>query len=302
VRVGIVLRELARHPDQARRLLERAATAGLDHIGVGDHVSFWVGAGRDGLVDATALAMLHPTLPVHLAVYLLALRHPVLVARQLSTLAELAPGRLVLGVGVGGEDRHEVAICGVDPATRGRRMDECLSLVRRLLQGQPVSHHGGFFDLDDALILPAPDPPVPIVVGGRSEAAVRRAARLGDGWLGIWVSPARFAAVTAAIDRLAGEAGRAGVAWRHGMQVWCGLGASHGEARDRLAAAMEAVYRIPFARFARYSPAGTPEEVADFLAGYLTAGCRSFNLVACAGDPDAAVEGAARVKALLAAS
>ena len=63
--------------------------------------------------------------------YLLPLRHPVLVARQLADIERLAPGRLVLGVGVGGEDRHEVAICGVDPATRGARMDECLAVLRR---------------------------------------------------------------------------------------------------------------------------------------------------------------------------
>jgi alkanesulfonate monooxygenase SsuD/methylene tetrahydromethanopterin reductase-like flavin-dependent oxidoreductase (luciferase family) len=300
VRVGIVVRDWGHDPGGARRLLALAAAAGVDHAGVGDHVSFWVGAGRDGLVDATALAMLHPSLPVHVVVYLLALRHPVLVARQLATLAELAPGRLVLGVGVGGEDRHEVAICGVDPATRGRRMDECLPLLRRLLAGEAVSHHGEFFDLDDALVLPAPDPPVPIVVGGRSGAAVRRAARLGDGWLGIWVSPSRFGAVAAQIEQLAGETGRAGVRWRHGMQVWCGLGASREAARAPLAAAMESTYRIPFERFERYSPAGTPRDVATFLAPYVEAGCRSFNLVACAGDPHAAVEGVAAVKALLA--
>jgi alkanesulfonate monooxygenase SsuD/methylene tetrahydromethanopterin reductase-like flavin-dependent oxidoreductase (luciferase family) len=72
---------------------------------------------------------------------------------------------------------------------------------------------------------------VPIVVGGRSEAAVRRAARLGDGWLGIWVSAARFAKVVATIDEVAEQAGRRMIAWRHGMQVWCGLGDSQEQAR-----------------------------------------------------------------------
>ena len=72
---------------------------------------------------AAVLAALHPTLPVHTGVYLLPLRHPVLVARQIADLGRVAPGRLVFGVGIGGEDRHEVAICGVDPATRGRRMN-----------------------------------------------------------------------------------------------------------------------------------------------------------------------------------
>jgi alkanesulfonate monooxygenase SsuD/methylene tetrahydromethanopterin reductase-like flavin-dependent oxidoreductase (luciferase family) len=171
--------------DAAMEYLARVGEAGIDYVCCGDHVSFF-GLGFDGLVQATALAMLHPTLPVHLGVYLLPLRHPVLVARQLADFAGLAPGRLVLGVGVGGEDRHEVSVCGVDPATRGSRMDECLAIVRQLLDGSAVSFHGAFFDLDEAVIAPAPAAPIPIIVGGRSDAAVRRAGRLGDGWLGIW--------------------------------------------------------------------------------------------------------------------
>src|SRR5262249_33487693 len=75
--------------------LARAHDAGIDHVCCGDHVSFFVGVGLDGLIQATTLAMLHPTLPVMTGVYLLPLRHPVLVARQLSDLDQLAPGRLV---------------------------------------------------------------------------------------------------------------------------------------------------------------------------------------------------------------
>jgi hypothetical protein len=72
--VGIFPPVFDRDPGELRRFLARAADAGLDHVAVGDHVSFWVGAGRDGLVDATAMAMLHPALPVHVAVHLLAMR------------------------------------------------------------------------------------------------------------------------------------------------------------------------------------------------------------------------------------
>ena len=61
--------------------------------------------------------------------------HPVAVARQVSSLSMLAPGRLVFGVGMGGDDPHELEVCGVDPRTRGRRMDECLTVVRGLLAG-----------------------------------------------------------------------------------------------------------------------------------------------------------------------
>jgi alkanesulfonate monooxygenase SsuD/methylene tetrahydromethanopterin reductase-like flavin-dependent oxidoreductase (luciferase family) len=287
-------------PARLREFLAAADEAGFDHVCWGDHVSFFIGVGFDGMLAATALAAAHPTLPVYTAVYLLPLRHPVLVARQLADFAMLAPGRLTFGVGVGGEDRHEVAICGVDPKTRGRRMDECLEVVRALLTSEPTTFHGEFFDIDDALIAPAPAERVPIVVGGRSDAAVRRVGRLGDGWLGIWNSPRRFAEVVGLVDEEAERAGRSDHPRRHGMQVWCGIGADHNEARAALAPAMQAFYQIPFERFEKYSPAGTPDEVATFLAPYVEAGCTSFNLIPQASDPQVALEGAAEVKRLLA--
>jgi alkanesulfonate monooxygenase SsuD/methylene tetrahydromethanopterin reductase-like flavin-dependent oxidoreductase (luciferase family) len=291
---------MSKGPDELRSFLGRVEDAGLDHVCCGDHVSFFIGIGTDGLLSASAYATAHPRLPVFTAVYLLPLRHPVLVARQLSDYASFAPGRLVFGVGVGGEDPHEVAICGVDPRTRGRRMDECLEIVRGLLTGEPVTFHGEFFDLDDALVLPAPADPIPIVIGGRSDAAVRRAGRLGDGWLGIWNSARRFGEVVEQIDAAAAQAGRDGHPRRHGMQVWCGIGASHEEARAVLAPAMQAFYQIPFERFEKYSPTGTPDDVAAFLAPYVEAGCTSFNLIPQARDPETALAGAAEVKRLLA--
>jgi alkanesulfonate monooxygenase SsuD/methylene tetrahydromethanopterin reductase-like flavin-dependent oxidoreductase (luciferase family) len=286
--------------EATRAFLAEAGQAGVDHVCCGDHVSF-AGVGFDGLVQATTLLTLHPTLPVYTGVYLLPLRHPVLVARQLADLARIAPGRLVFGVGIGGEDRHEVSICGVDPASRGRRMDECLTVVRQLLTGQPVTFHGRFFDLDEAVIAPAPPEPLPIVVGGRSDAAITRAARLGDGWLGIWNSPRRYAE---AVERAAAEAARAArpdPPRRHAMQVWCGLAGTRQAARACLAPAMEAFYGLPFERFERYCPYGTPEDVAEFLAPYAAAGCAEFNLIPQSPDQDQAIAGTAAVRKLLSA-
>jgi alkanesulfonate monooxygenase SsuD/methylene tetrahydromethanopterin reductase-like flavin-dependent oxidoreductase (luciferase family) len=172
-------------------------------------------------------------------------------------------------------------------------------VLRALLAGETVSFHGEFFDLDDALIRPTPATPLPIIVGGRSDAAVRRAARFGDGWLGIWCSPRRFAEVVAMIDEqamaMARVPGRA-----HAMQVWCGIADSRDEARPLVATAMEGVYQIPFDRFERYSPYGTPEQVAEFLAPYVVAGCTTFNLIPQSPDAETAVHGAAEVKRLLA--
>ncbi|HZD99407.1 MAG TPA: LLM class flavin-dependent oxidoreductase, partial [Micromonosporaceae bacterium] len=181
IRVGMFapMDLLDKGPAVAAPYLARMAGSGIDHVCCGDHVSF-AGAGFDGIVQATALAMLQPTLPVYTGIYLLPLRHPMVVARQLADFHRLAPGRLVFGVGVGGEDRREVSNCGVDPGTRGQRMNESLAVLRELLSGATVTARGAFFDFDDAVIAPAPTPPIPIIVGGRSDAAVRRAAAYGD--------------------------------------------------------------------------------------------------------------------------
>jgi alkanesulfonate monooxygenase SsuD/methylene tetrahydromethanopterin reductase-like flavin-dependent oxidoreductase (luciferase family) len=191
-------------------------------------------------------------------------------------------------------------VCGVDPATRGRRMDECLAIVRQLLDGSAVSFHGAFFDLDEAVIAPAPAVPIPIIVGGRSDTAVRRAGRLGDGWLGIWNSPARFAAATALAADEAARTGRPSPPSRHAMQVWCGLADSKQTARACVAPVMEAFYQLPFERFERYCPYGTADDVAEFLTPYVDAGCTEFNLIPQSPDPDQAVAGVAAVKKLLA--
>jgi alkanesulfonate monooxygenase SsuD/methylene tetrahydromethanopterin reductase-like flavin-dependent oxidoreductase (luciferase family) len=290
---------LEQGPQAVRAFLERVGGAGLDHVCCSDHVSFFTGMGFDGLVQAAALAMLHPTLPVYTGVYLLPLRHPVLVARQLADIGRLAPGRLIFGTGVGGEDRHEVEICGVDPATRGRRMNESLTIVRQLLTGRPVSFHGTFFDLDEALIAPVPATPVPIIIGGRSDVAIRRAGRFGDGWLGIWVSARRFAAAVEMTAQEAVRVPRPDPPSRHAMQVWCGLAGSKEDARACLAPAMQAFYQLPFERFERYCPYGTADDVAEFLAPYAAAGCTEFNLIPQSPDPGQAIDGAAAVRKLL---
>ena len=110
MQVGILADdEMLKGPlDRRRARLEQVAQVGLDYVFVADHISFYTGFGMDGLIQAATAAALEPNLDIHIGVYLLALRHPVPVARQISSLCESAPGRLVLGVGVGGEDRHEI--------------------------------------------------------------------------------------------------------------------------------------------------------------------------------------------------
>jgi alkanesulfonate monooxygenase SsuD/methylene tetrahydromethanopterin reductase-like flavin-dependent oxidoreductase (luciferase family) len=301
-RVGLfpaALEQQHRDPGQASARLAHIGDAGIDHLCVGDHVSFFVGAGSDGLITGSALLAAQSELPVYVALYLLPLRHPVTVARQLATIAELAPGRLTLGVGIGGEDRHEVEICGVDPKTRGQRTDECLHILRGLAEGSSVTLDGKFFSLSDALIVPAPTPAIPLIVGGRSDRAVRRAAKLGDGWLGIWVSPDRYAAVTAAIAGQAEESGRNPTRFEHALNVWCGFGETREAAREPLATAMQAFYQMPFEPFERYSPYGTPDDVAEFLSPYIEAGCSAFNVIPCAGDSEMAIAAVGEIRKLL---
>ena len=175
---------------ERREHIARMVDKGIDHVFMADHVSFHNGLGMDGLINAATIAAQDERLKVLVGVYLLALRHPLPVARQLATIAQTAPGQLILGVGVGGEDRNEIAMCGVDPATRGRRTDECLTVLEGVAGGEPFDFDGEFFQFERALIKPAPDPAIPILIGGRVDASLERAARFGDGFGiggGVWL-------------------------------------------------------------------------------------------------------------------
>jgi alkanesulfonate monooxygenase SsuD/methylene tetrahydromethanopterin reductase-like flavin-dependent oxidoreductase (luciferase family) len=232
----------------------------MDHVCVAGHISFHGGTGFDGLISATSVLSSHDELSVIVGVYQPGLQHPMLAARQLASISQIAPGRLVLGVGVGGEDRSEVSNSGVDPATRGRRLDESLKLMRVLATGEPVDHDGEFFKLEAASILPAPSPRVPIVIGGKGDVAVRRTAEYGDGWLGIFCSARRFAQTRHEIAEAAKARGRDVPRW-YGVNVWCGLDPDEGRARAARPRDGDAV------------PAALPEVRTRRPDGYTRPGC-----------------------------
>ncbi|MFN3257802.1 MAG: LLM class flavin-dependent oxidoreductase [Ilumatobacter sp.] len=298
IRVGVStpwdLWELS--PDEQRSRLGDIADAGIDHVFTADHVSFIDGSGMDGLVALAAMSGIEPRLGLHVGVLLLALRHPMVAARQIATLAQAAPGRLTVGVGVGGEDRHEIEVCGVDPATRGRRTDVSLDVVRRLLDGEIVDADNDFFSIADASIRPIPKRQVPFVVGGRSDAAIERAGRLGDGWLAAWCSGRRFAEGCRRAEEIGGDRR---VEWQHGLQVWVGVGRDAGDARSHVANGMERFYKLPFSAFERYTPMGSAEQIADFLVPYVDAGATMLNLTPCGVDRDVELTTIAEVKRLL---
>jgi probable F420-dependent oxidoreductase len=139
-------------------------------------------------------------------VYLLNIRHPFTGARGFATLDVLSGGRAEVGVGAGWL-RAEWDAVGLDPRTRGKRLDEAIDVCRRLWSEDVVEHHGQFFDFDPVMFEPKPvQQPLPVLVGGESDAALRRAAERGDGWIGMQHTPESVAPIA---KRLRAEA-RAG--------------------------------------------------------------------------------------------
>jgi probable F420-dependent oxidoreductase len=273
----------------------RAEELGLDGIVAGDHVTFH-GYGNDGLITLAAVAAVTDTIELKTGVYLLPLRHPVPVALQVAQIDQLSLGRLVLGVGIGGEDPHEFLSCGIDPRTRGARTNESLQIIKRLWTEDNVSFKGRHFQLDDVTLYPKPLRPVPIFVGGRSDAAFVRAGRYGDGYTGIWQSIDRFREAQASIETAAAAAGREPGSIEFGMQFWTGVGSNQAEAKALVSERMEAMYGVPFERFERYTPIGTPRAVAEFIMPYVEAGARHINLVPAQRSPEENVERGAAIR------
>jgi probable F420-dependent oxidoreductase len=161
----------------------------------------------DMWTSTAAMAAVTERLRFVCGVYVLPLRDPVEVAKQASTLSILSRGRFVLGVGVGWM-KEEFDVYGVDFATRGRRMDEMIEVLHGLWSGDFFEFHGEFFDFPPILVSPKPSHPIPIYFGGAAPAALRRTARVGDGWIGTGNTPEEVPEVLGELARLRAEAGR----------------------------------------------------------------------------------------------
>jgi probable F420-dependent oxidoreductase len=136
-------------------------------------------------------------------------RHPVLVAKQLATLAGLAPGRVLPAFGLQPALPAERALFPVPPGQRGAVFDEALTLLKLALATDVVSFHGQFFTVEGASVGPLPDRPLDIWLGGSAPAGLRRAGRLADGWLGSLLTPAEAGEAVGVINDAAARAGRA---------------------------------------------------------------------------------------------
>lgn len=164
----------------------------------------------DPWVTIGALAAVTERLRFLTSIYVLPLRNPLQVAKTVATAAALSGGRVVLGVGVGWM-REEFRALEQSFERRGRRADEMIEVLRKLWQRDGyVEHHGEFFDFDRLEMRPAPPEPVPIWVGGLSPAALRRAARLGDGWISDVHSSDELAATVRRLRELRDDSPRAG--------------------------------------------------------------------------------------------
>lgn len=271
-------------PEPDRDWLAAVERLPVDSVWQGGHV-LPPGPTGEAVTRLALLTAWTERVRVGAAVLLLPLYQPVLVAKQLADLDSRSGGRVTVGVGVGGEFHHEFEAVGVPVGERGARTDEGMEILRKLWRGGPVGHHGRFHSFDDLELRPVRPPgeaaPAmrpggpPLVVSGRKAPAMRRAARLGDGWMPYLVSPAAYARSVQTVQEEAHTIGRdlAGFEWM--MYLYCSIRADGDRARDDVAGFLGSAYGDkPGAMLDRIAPAGTPEEVAARLQAYVDAGAR----------------------------
>lgn len=261
---------------------ERAEEIGFDILAVGEHVlmptpmpsafnalSFLAAiTERARLLTSIALAPLYPA---------------PLLAKLVTSLDALSDGRLDLGLGVGGEFPAEFDACGVPVSERGARLDEFLDVLRVLAPGTPVDFDGRFTSFHSGQMLPGSKqrPVPPIWIAGRSEAAMRRAARAGDVWLPYLMTPEQLTTRRAILDEAAAEAGRTVE-----TAVFCWTAVDHDGAAARRHAAeyVGRIYRQDFTgRAGRLLVAGTPAECRATFDEYADAGATA--LILCLAQP-----------------
>jgi probable F420-dependent oxidoreductase len=137
----------------------------------------------------------------------LPIRNPVLVAKSASSVAVMTQNRFGLGVGLSPWP-EDFRVCGQDWKSRGKRMDEMIEIIRGLTGGGFYEFHGACYDLESIKICPVPSQPIPILIGGHAEVALRRAARIGDGWMHAGGDPQVLEALIKRLSELRREYGR----------------------------------------------------------------------------------------------
>jgi alkanesulfonate monooxygenase SsuD/methylene tetrahydromethanopterin reductase-like flavin-dependent oxidoreductase (luciferase family) len=266
----------------------------LEQLGV---KSFWVGGhvastnpSPEAIVWLARLIEQTSTAVVGTAALLLPLYPPAIVAKQLADLDRAADGRLAVAVGVGGEYESDFEAAEVPIAERGSRTDESIGLLREFWTGEPVTHDGRHHRFRNLRIHPAPlqDGGPPILVTGRQPVAMRRAARLGDGWMPYLYSPERYARSVATIraEALAIERPLESFVWS--LYLFVALDDDGDRARANAVSFLGGTYDDEFGfMIDRVACAGDPDQVAARLQGFIDAGVEHFVLAPIGPDRQA---------------
>jgi probable F420-dependent oxidoreductase len=205
-------------------------------------------------------------------------RNPVMAARELAMIDHLSGGRLLPAFGIGVEQEREFLAAGVPFRERGRRTDEAIAVIRRCWEDDDVTFAGEFFRLDRITVLPKPiQQPLPLWIGGNSEAAMRRAGRLGDGWIPSFLPPARLAEGVKKTQEFAAAASREVPADHFGALLYYGLDDDPGKARAT-AAPFIPRGRVDEATLMQCTAFGPATLVRERLEEYVTAGASKFIL------------------------
>jgi probable F420-dependent oxidoreductase len=264
----------------------------LDALWMGGHVAS-PNPSPEVMMALAVLAARTQRVRVGTSILLLPLYAPAIVAKQVADLDNVTGGRVTLGVGIGGEYPGEFRACQVPMEERGPRTDEAIPLLRRLWTGEPVSHEGRFYAMDDVRIHPAPAQPggPPIVVAGRQPPAMRRAAELGDGWMPYLYSPRRYAESVAVIREHAERVGRPLDRFEWCAFVFVGLDPDGERARDDAAGFLGGTYRQDFRVMVEHVAAvGDVDEVTTSLQRFVDAGARHLIFAPASRDPASTIE------------
>lgn len=270
---------LSPHPAKEQfELVRRVEALGFDSVWCGDHISFNLPL-YESLTLLASYVPITERIKLGSAVYLLALRPPAVAAKVTSTLDALSGGRLIFGVGVGGENPREFAAVGVPHRERGARVTEAIDVVRALWRDTPATFKGRFTEFEGVSIDPKPVQPggPPIWIGGRSDAALARAGRQGDGWVSYVVTAERYAQSLDKIRAAAHAAGRPLDGFATAHLTFITVGRDFESARDKWVNRLSLRYAQDFGPLAgRYGIIGTPEQCAEQLQRFRAAGCAYF--------------------------
>ena len=267
-----------RPPAEHFRLVQRLEAWGYESVWAGDHVSFHNPIHESLTLLATYVGITD-RIKLGTAVYLLALRAPAIAAKAAATLDVLSGGRLIFGVGVGGENPKEFELCGMPHRERGARVTEAIDVVRTLWRDTPASFQGRFTQFEQVSIDPKPvqRPGPPIWIGGRSDAALVRAARQGDGWISYVVHAERYAQSVQRIREEAARAGRSLDSFVNAHLAFITVGDDYERARNTWVRLLSKRYAQDFGPLAnKYGIIGTAAQCAEQLGRFVDAGCTYF--------------------------